>query len=78
MADEGAEEPSPAAATVSEAGLEALLYPAIRRALDSCLLKTKEEYAAFEQAWVAALTPKAPPKKAESAVEKAWRQLGLS
>ena len=35
---------------------------AIRKALDGCLLKSKEEFGAFEQAWTSALAPKEPPK----------------
>ena len=54
-------------------GVEPMDEAAIRRALDCCLLQSKEEYGAFEQAWRAALAPREPPK-----ANAPWWQRGLS
>ena len=43
-------------------GVDPMDEAAIRKALDGCLLKSKEEFGAFEQAWTSALAPKEPPK----------------
>ena len=41
-------------------GVEPMDEAAIRRALDGCLLGSEEELDAFQRAWEAAVTPKAP------------------
>ena len=50
-------------------GVEPMDEATIRKALDSCLLNSKEDTQAFERAWAAALKPKEEPK--------AWWQRNL-